>query len=149
MRSLVALASVFLAACATAPVPEPPKPDLTQEAGYAEAVHQLTVLNREAESLFHKGAADPAADLIKKAQPFAQRVLSVPSPTLAAMEAASDLDLLYARMLVSNRHYGPARMIFQKDVARWKHWQPQSDTAIQRRKLAEKELLECDRKLSN
>lgn len=147
VRVLVALAFVFLIACATAPAPDLPKPDPTKAAGYADAIQQLSALNREAEILFRKGAADPAADLIKKAQPLAQRVLSVPSPTFSAMEAASDLDLLYARMLLSNRHYGPARMIFQKDAARWRNWQPQSDVVVNRRKLAEKGLAECDRNI--
>jgi hypothetical protein len=61
------------------------------------------------------------------------------------MEAASDLDDLYGRMLLANRHYGPARLMFQKNVARWTHWRPQTDDSMARRKIAEAAVAECDR----
>ena len=73
------------------------------------------------------------------------RLLSVPRPTLAAVEAASGLDDLYGRMLLSNRHYGWARLLFQKNLARWTNWQPQTAETVRRRKLAESQIAECDR----
>lgn len=76
------------------------------------------------------------------------RLLAVPRPTLAAMEAASDLDDLYGRMLLANRHYGWARLLFQKNLARWKNWNPQTEESGRRRKLAESRMAECDRGMS-
>jgi hypothetical protein len=63
------------------------------------------------------------------------------------MEEASDLDDLYGRMLLANRHYGGARLLFQKNLARWKHWQPQTPETARRLKQAESAIAECDRHL--
>jgi hypothetical protein len=76
-----------------------------------------------------------------------KRLLSVQRPTLDAAEAASDLDDLYGRMLLANRHYGWARLQFQKNVARWKHWMPQTKETARRLKQAESAIAECDRRL--
>jgi hypothetical protein len=138
--------AVFFAGCAPAPA-GPQKPDPTEEASYGQAVEQLTVLNREAESLLRSGNMDQAAAMITKGQPMGSRLLSIPRPTLAAMEAASDLDDLYGRMLLGNRHYGWARLVFQKNVARWSNWKPQTQETARRRKLAEAGIAECDRGL--
>jgi hypothetical protein len=73
------------------------------------------------------------------------RLLSVPRPTLEAAEAASDLDQLYGRMLLSNRHYGWARLMFQKNLARWKHWQPQTPETSRRFQQAVSAIAECDK----
>jgi hypothetical protein len=64
------------------------------------------------------------------------------------MEAASDLDELYGKMLLSNRNYGWARLMFQKNVARWKHWNPRTPDTAARLKEAESEIVECDRRMS-
>ena len=40
------------------------------------------------------------------------------------METVSDLDQLYGQMLLANRNYGWARLVFQKNRARWKTWKP-------------------------
>jgi hypothetical protein len=64
------------------------------------------------------------------------------------VEAASDLDQLYGRMLLSNRNYGWARLEFQKNRARWKTWQPQTDETVRRLKLAETAIAECDRRMT-
>ena len=55
---------------------------------------------------------------IGKAQPIPARVLAVPCPPLAGMEAAADLDDLYGRMLPRDRHSGWARLFFQKNASR-------------------------------
>ena len=73
------------------------------------------------------------------------RLLAVPNPTLEAAVAASDLDDLYGRMLLSNRHYGWARLQFQKNLSRWKHWQPQTPETARLRQQAESAIAECDR----
>jgi len=143
VRSLAILACVILAACESAP-PPPPR-DATKEAWYGAAVEELTALNRDAESAFAGGKPDQAAALIEKGQPLMARVLDVAQPTLQATIAASDLDQLYGRMLLKNRHYGWARLLFQKNLARWKHWQPPTADSARRLQQAEDAIAECDR----
>jgi hypothetical protein len=108
-------------------------------------VEQLIALNREAESDFANGKPDQAGALIEKGQPVEKKLLSVSHPPLSAVEALSDRDQLYGRMLLSNRHYGWARLMFQKNLARWKHWQPQTPDTARRFKDAQSEIDECDR----
>jgi hypothetical protein len=74
-----------------------------------------------------------------------QRRFDVRQPTLAAAEAASDLDDLYGRMLLSNRHYEWAEFLFQKNRSRWKNWNPQTPETARRQKQAEAGIEECDR----
>jgi hypothetical protein len=145
MRFTALLAVLLLTACV--PTPAPPRQALAGEAGYEEAVRQLNLLNREAEDLLRSGKGDQTAALITKGQPMMTRLLSVRRPTLAALEAASDLDELYGRMLLSNRHYGWARLLFQKNLARWTNWKPQTAETARRRKLAESEIADCDRRM--
>jgi hypothetical protein len=142
MRLLLILAAAFLASCEQPPAP--PR-DATKEPSYRETVEQLTSMNREANTAFAAGKSDQAAALIEKGEPLVARVLAVPNPTVDAAVAASDLDDLYGRMLLSNRHYGDARLLFQKNLARWKHWQPQTPDTERLRKQAESAIAECDR----
>jgi hypothetical protein len=142
MRLLLVLAAAFLASCEQSPAP--PR-DATKEAWYRDAVEQLAALNREADRAFAAGKSDQAAALIEKGQPLVARLLAVPNPTLEAAVAASDLDDLYGRMLLSNRHYGWARLLFQKNLSRWKHWQPQTPETARLLKQAESAIAECDR----
>ena len=142
MRLLVILAAAFLASCEQAPAP--PR-DATKEPWYRETIEQLTAINREADSAFAGGNSDQAAKLIEKGQPLVARLLAVPNPTLETAIAASDLDDLYGRMLLSNRHYGWARLLFQKNLSRWKHWQPQTPETARLLKQAESAIAECDR----
>jgi hypothetical protein len=141
---LVCAASIFLVCCAPAPKP---KADPTEEPWYTQTIEQLTSLNREAENDFQKGQREQAGALIEKGQPLMSRLLSVSHPTLGAAEAASDLDDLYGRMLLTNHHYGWARLFFQKNLARWKHWQPQTAETERRWKQADSGIAECDRHL--
>jgi hypothetical protein len=142
MRLLVILAAAFLASCQQ--VPAPPR-DATKEPWYHGTVEQLTAMNREADSAFAAGNSDQAAKLIEKGQPLVARLLAVPNPSLEAAVTASDLDDLYGRMLLSNRHYGWARLLFQKNLSRWKHWQPQTPETARLLKQAESAIAECDR----
>jgi hypothetical protein len=142
MRLLVVLALAFLASCEQAPAP--PR-DATKEPWYRDALEQLTAMNREADSAFAAGKSDQAAALIEKGQPLVARLLAVPNPTFEAAVAASDLDDLYGRMLLSNRHYGWARLLFQKNLSRWKHWQPQTPETSRLLRQAESAIAECDR----
>ena len=147
MRTTALLAALLLAGCAQSPAPVPVQHDVTAQAWYGEAVQQLDRLNREAEDLLRSGKADQTAALITKGQPMMTRLLAVQRPTLAALEAASDLDDLYGRMLLSNQHYGWARLLFQKNLARWTTWRPQTVETARRRKLAESEIADCDRRM--
>ena len=144
--ALVTFALIFLSGCGTAPtLQEPAKLDVTKEPWYEPTVNQVRAINREAESLVKSGKADEAAARITEGQPLVSRLLAAPQPTLAAMEAASDLDQLYATMLLSNRHYGWARLFFQKNQTRWSSWKPQTQDTERRRKQAELGIVECDR----
>ena len=109
---------------------------------------KLADVNREAKAAFQTGKSDAAAGLIMKGEAISGRLLSVRNPTLAAMEAASDLDQLYGQMLLANRNYGWARLQFQKNQARWKHWQPQTQETVSRENQAKAEIAECDRRMS-
>jgi hypothetical protein len=139
---ILMLGAALLQSCSETPAT--PK-DPTMEAWYGESVEQLSAIMRDAESLFREGRADDAAAKIKEAEPVAKRVVSVPKPTLAAVLAASDVDDLYGRMLLTNRHYGWARIMFQKNAARWKYWQPRSPEVEDRLQRAQAAIAECDR----
>ena len=117
MRLDVIFAAILLAGCAPKPAPvAQAKPDPTTEAWYGQAVEQLAGMNSEAAKLVEGGKPDEAASIVSNGQPIAARLLAPARPTLAAMEAASDLDQLYGRMLLGNRHYGWARLAFQKNA---------------------------------
>lgn len=142
MRLLVILAAAFFVSCEQ----PPPQPrDAAKESWYHDSLGQLTAMNREANSAFASGKSDQAAALILKGQPLVARLLAVPNPTLEAAIAASDLDDLYGRMLLSNRHYGDARLLFQKNLSRWRHWQPKTPETARLLKQAETAIAECDR----
>jgi hypothetical protein len=102
---------------------------------------------RDAADLLKRGRKEEAGKIITAGQPLISRVLSAPRPTLAAMEAASDLDEIYGRMLMADQRFGWARLQFQKNVIRWKHWQPQTEDTARRLKQAQDEIAECDRRL--
>jgi hypothetical protein len=149
VRLLVIIAAAILAGCALAPPPAAPaKIDVTQEAWYDNAVAQLAAMNLQARRLLERGKADDAAAVITAGEPWENRLLSAPHPTLPAMEAVSDLDELYGRMLLMNRNYGWARMMFQKNLARWKSWKPETDEIARRRRAAEAAIAECDRRMA-
>ena len=148
MRHLLSAAALLLAACASAPPPvERPKPDPTKEAWYPQIVEQVADLGKRAAGLLARGKRDDAAALVTEAQPLIDRVLAAPRPTLAAMEAASDVDQLYGEMLMANHRYGWARLVLQKNVTRWKTWKPETAETKRRLKLASSAIAECDRQL--
>jgi hypothetical protein len=147
-RLRLVILTIALASCAPAP-PPPQKaaPDLTAEAWYAEATRQLAAVDREGNDLFNAGRFEEVSVAIAKGQPLQERLLEATHPTLPAMEAAADLDDLYARMLVHNGRHGWARTIFQKNVVRWKTWKPQTPETERRWKAAVDAVAECDRRL--
>lgn len=139
---------VLLAGCGpAAPRQEAVRTDPTVDDSYGRAVAELAALNLEARDSFKRGYPDRAAELIERGEPLSKKVMSVPQPTLEAAEAASDLDQLYGDMLFSNRNYGWARLEYQKNLALWKHWAPQTEESESRRKQAESSMAECDRQI--
>ena len=146
MRPSLLLVSVLLAACGSTPAPvDQSQVDPTKEAWYGDTLSQLVEINGRAQDLFHKGNGDEASALIQKGEPLSDRLLAVRHPTIAAMSAAADLDELYGQMLLSNHNYGWARLFFQKNLARWRHWTPQTDDTARRVREAAAEIAECDK----
>jgi hypothetical protein len=105
-------------------------------------------MSGQVEALLREGKADQAGAVITKGQDLVSRLLAAPHPTLAAMEAASDLDQLYAGMLMGNKNYGWARLTFQKNVSRWKNWRPETEETTRRLKLARDGIAECDKRMT-
>jgi hypothetical protein len=139
------MAAALLTGCASAP---PPAGNAAEPAWYAQTVDQLAELNRAAQRAFQDGKPDQAAALIERGQPLVSRLLHVPKPSLPAVEAASDLDDLYGRMLLSNRNYTWAITLFEKNRSRWKNWTPQTPETARRLKQAEVAIAECDRRMA-
>jgi len=123
--------------------------DPTSDAWYRTATEQLASLSRSANDAYGQGQADAASKLVEQGETVAARLLAVPRPSLPAALAASDLDDLYGRMLFKNRHYGWARLQFQKNLARWRHWQPHTADTEQRLRAAQSAIDNCDRKIEN
>ncbi len=145
VRLYVTLAAALLCGCSTAPPADRPKADPTTEASYGLAVQELAAMGRQAEELLQQGQSDRAAAVISAGQPLLDRLLAAPRPTLAAMEAISNFDQLYGRLLMGNGYIGSARLLFQKNVTRWKTWKPQTPETAGRLKLALDAVAECDR----
>jgi len=61
------------------------------------------------------------------------------------MEAVADLDDLYGRMLIADGKWGSARMLFQKNVTRWKTWKQKTPETEERLKQANAAISECDK----
>jgi hypothetical protein len=149
IRFAITIVAVFTVSCGpSAPPAAQSHGDQTAEPWYGRTVGELAALDRQANDLFRKGKGDDAAALIEKGEPLSARLLAVQKPTLAATEAASDLDQLYGQMLFSNRNYGWARLMFQKNVARWKTWKPQTPDTAARLHEAQAAIEECDRKIT-
>ena len=142
------IVAAVLTACGPAPPRAThPKPDPTKEAWYGETTSRLNSMSKDAESLLHD-KPERAAAIVTQGQPLIQRLLSVPRPTLAAMEAVSDLDQLYGQMLLGNRHYVWARVLFQKNLTRWTLWTPQTADTVRRLNIARGAIAECDRHIN-
>jgi hypothetical protein len=122
--------------------------DPTKEPWYGTTVGELAAVNRAAENAFQNHKPDQAAALIEEGQPLMKRVLNVRQPTLAAAEAASDLNDLYGRMLFSNRHYEWAEILFQQNRSRWKNWPTPSPETARYLKQAEAAIEDCDRHIA-
>ena len=142
----VILGALLLIACGVPPRPQPTAPAADTPA-YAELSGQLTSLNREAEADLKKGQGDKAATAVQNGLPIQAKLLEAPRPTLEAMQAISDLDDIYARMLLAGQREGWARIMYQKNVVRWRYWKPETDDSARRLKQAQAGIAECDRRL--
>jgi hypothetical protein len=138
-------AAALLAGCGPSAPAKVPKVDPTTEAWYAPATERLANMDRAAEQLFQAGRSQEAAAIVTSGESLQTRLLAAPRPTLAAMQAIADLDRIYGRMLVSNGYFGSARLLFQKNVTRWKTWKPQTPDTQRRLQEANSDIAECDR----
>lgn len=146
MALVAAIGFLAYAGCDTSPRKLPkPKAAALSPTWYEDAVKDLTATAQEANKLFAAGKGDDAAALVEKGEKLVTKVLSVPRPSLAATEAASDVDHLYGQMLASNHKYGWARLQFQKNLSRWKYWQPQTEESARRLRQARDAIAECDK----
>lgn len=136
--------AALLAGCGSPAPEQKAPPDPTAAAWYRETLDDLVTKIGDAKDFIKRGKNDEAAVLIQAGETLSSRLLAVPRPTLAATEAASDLDEMYGQMLFSNHNYGWARLFFQKNAARWKNWRPRTPDTAQRLKQAESEIGECD-----
>ena len=143
---LLTIALILLTGCQSTP-PVMVERDPSLEPAYRQAAAEFIALSRDAQAAFQQHKPDAASDLIQKSEPLAKRLLGISHPPVAVAEAASDLDDLYGRMLLSNRHYGWARLQFQKNLARWKNWTPQTEERARRLQQAKDAIAECDRHL--
>lgn len=141
---MTALSLAMFTGCAPTPR-ETPKVDPTAEAWYAPMVERLTNMDRAAEQLVENNRLQEAAAIVTSGQALQTRLLSAPRPTLEAMQAIADLDQVYGYMLIHNGYFGEARMLFQKNVTRWKTWKPQSPDTKNRLKRANDGIAECDK----
>ncbi|HEX3748890.1 MAG TPA: hypothetical protein VHW09_33430 [Bryobacteraceae bacterium] len=140
------LAATLLAGCG-APLrqSQPSTTDTTSSPAYSEATQHLAGLDRAAAQYFQAGNAQEAEAIVSSALPVQTRLLAAPRPTLEAMEAVADLDRVYGKILISNGYIADARMLFQKNVTRWKTWKPQTDETARRLKEATADIAECDK----
>lgn len=148
VRASLLLLATVLVACRPSTAPTAQQPRDPGPERYSQNLADLTQLNRTAKSLVQQGKLDQASALIVKGEALSSRLLSVRNPSLATLEAASDLDELYGQMLLANRNYGWARLLFQKNLARWKHWKPQTPETLSRLNQAQSAIAECDRRMS-
>ncbi len=127
----------------------PPKPavDETAKPWYAQSAGELAAINARIRALIDAGRFRDASAAISETQPLADKLLSVPRPTLEAMVAASDHDELYGRMLLHDGRVGWARMTFQKNLVRWRNWKPRTAETEARARAAADAVAECDRRL--
>ncbi len=137
------LIALLLAGCGRAPAPA--ETDPTREAWYGAAVDELAAIDAEAARSLAAGEPDKAAAAITSGLPLEKRLISVVRPTLDAERAVSDLDDLYGRMLLANRHFGWARLMFQKNLARWRDRTPVTEESRRRLRAAQDAIAACDR----
>jgi hypothetical protein len=142
---ILPFAALLLAGCGPSAPAESPRVDPTTESWYPETAERLAEMDRAAEQLFQNGQVQEAAAIVTSGQSLQTRLLAAPLPTLAAMEAIADLDQVYGRMLIYNGYYGSARLLFQKNVTRWKNWKPPTPDTERRLKDANSAIAECDR----
>jgi hypothetical protein len=140
------IAAALLAGCGpSSPSAQAPTADPATDSGYVQSTARLTEMDRAAEKLFQAGRTQEAAAIVTRGEALQTRLLAAPRPTLEAMEAVADLDRIYAKLLISNGYFGESRLLFQKNITRWKTWKPQTAETERRLKEANSDIAECDR----
>jgi hypothetical protein len=139
------LAAALLSACGPAAPAPPAHVDPASESWYPETTARLAKIDQVAAQLVQSGRAQEAAAIVTSGINLQTRLLTAPRPTLEAMEAIADLDHIYGQMLIANGYYGSARLLFQKNVTRWKTWKAPTPETESRLKQALSDIAECDR----
>lgn len=145
MKQTACAILILLASCGAPPPAPKAEADPAAGPAYMRAIEELAGLNRSAATHLAKGNRAEAGALIERGEPFSRQLLAIPRPSLAALEAVSDRDQMYAEMLMANRHWTHARQMLLKNVHRWRNWKPETPDTIRRREAAEKGIAECDR----
>jgi hypothetical protein len=143
--AMLIAATAALGGCGPSAPAQAPKVDPTTEGWYGQSTERLANMDRAAEQLFQAGRSQEAAAIVTGAESLQTRLLAAPRPTLAAMEAIADLDRVYGKLLISNGYFGEARLLFQKNITRWKTWKPPTADTERRLKEASSDMAECDR----
>jgi hypothetical protein len=127
----------------------PPRAVTEAEAGdtYRKALSDLQRLNAEAAEFRKAKNLNAASDRITEGIVPAKILLAVREPSLAALEAVSDHDQMWAEMLMENRHFGHARQMWATEVARWKNYPNPAPSIQARLARAQKGIADCDRQL--
>ena len=146
--SAVFVLALMHIACAPGPPSKPLYIDPSEEPGYAETVAALQAKNREAQQHLAAGKRSEAAAVVKEALPLSKELLRSSRPPLEAMEAVSDLDHIYATLLLENRHIVFARQLFQNNLARWRSWKPETEETRRRLERAQEGIRRCDEVLA-
>ncbi len=79
--------------------------------------------------------------------PQVNAILKTVHPSLYAFHLAADHDDLYGDMLFGNRHWGQARDFYQKNVIRFKNWDPPTDYTRKRLAQAQEKVKACEKKM--
>ena len=140
------LPALFLLAACGAPAPQKKAPvEPSKESWYQPAIEELRSVNAAIARFADAGEYDKAARAIIHGQELEAKLLSSSHPPLEAAIAVSDLEDIYGRMMLAQKKYGWARLVFQKNLARWKYWRPITDDSQARMERARQQIIECDR----
>jgi tetratricopeptide (TPR) repeat protein len=107
----------------------------------------ISKLNRAGRLFLDAGDRNAAGQCVTRAVPQVAAILKTVRPSLYAFHLAADHDDLYGDMLFGNRHWGEARDFYQKNVIRFKNWDPPTDYTRKRLAQAQEKVKACEKKM--
>jgi hypothetical protein len=138
------------------PEPEGTAPDLVAAAAsipmaidstFTVRAAVIARLNRAGRLFLDAGDRKSAGECVTRAVPQVMQILKAVRPSLYAFHLAADHDDLYGDMLAGNRHWGDARDMYQKNVIRFKNWDPPSEYSRKRLQQAQAKVAACEKKM--